>query len=118
MSAKPRTEAQKRERGALRRAVGARLKAVREVLGLPQGVFGRRAGLSPAAYNNIELGEKLPSIETAIALCKAHRLTLDYIFMGDAGDLPHAVGKAIESLQDARTTQASGLPARKQAASD
>ena len=102
MPAKRKTDAQKAERSNLKWEVGRRLRAVREVLGLGQGEFGRRAGLNPNAYNMIELGQKLPSIETAIALCRAHRLTLDYIFLGDAGDLPHSVGRAIEAMNQAR----------------
>lgn len=90
-------------RDRLRREVAHRLKLVREVLGLAQGEFGRRAGLQPNAYNMIEVGERLPSIEVAIALCDAHRLTLEYIFRGDAGDLPHSMASAIEALEAART---------------
>lgn len=85
-----------------KRQVGRRLRIAREVIGLAQGEFGRRAGISSAAYNMIESGERMPSIEYAIALCDAHRLTLEYIFRGDPGDLPHSIGRAIEALMHAR----------------
>lgn len=77
----------------------------REVLGLGQGEFGRRAGIAPNAYNMIELGERLPSVEVAIALCDAHGLTLEYIFRGDTGDLRHSLASAIEALSAARSDQ-------------
>ena len=91
-------------RARFRRDVGRRLRMAREVLGMAQGEFGRRAGLNANAYNMIELGERLPSIEVAIAICDAHRLTLEYVFRGDTGDLPHSVGAAIEALAAARSS--------------
>lgn len=91
-------------RELLMKSVARRLLLVREVLGLKQGEFGRRAGLKPNAYNMIESGDRLPSIEVAIRICDAHRLTLDFIFRGDAGDLPHNIASAIEALSEARTT--------------
>lgn len=104
MATKPLTSKQREARDRLRAAVGQRLKIVREVLGLGQGEFGRRAGLTPQGYSMIEAGDKLPSIESAMAMCDAHGLTLDYIFRGDAGDLKHSVGRAVEALMEARSS--------------
>lgn len=87
----------------LQKAVGQRLKAVRDVLGLNQADFGRRAKLAENTYNMIELGKRMPSILVAIALCDAHRLTLDYIFRGDTGDLPHGMGRAVDAMLAARS---------------
>jgi len=96
------TPEQRVARLALRRRVGERLRWVREVIGQSQREFGRRAGLEPNAYNRIELGLVLPSVEVAIALCDAHGLTLDYIFRGDTGDLKHSIAEGIKILQAAR----------------
>lgn len=93
----------------LRRAVGRHLRAIREVLGLGQAEFGRRAGLEPNTYNRIEKGHTLPSIFVAMALCDAHGLTLDYIYRGDPSDLSAPVRRALEATAVARsTTQARG----------
>lgn len=97
-----RSEKSRASKARLMADVAKRLRMVREVLGLEQGDFGRRAGLKPNTYNMIELGKRLPSIEVAIALAEAHRLTLDFIFRGDAGDLPHSIASAVEALSQAR----------------
>lgn len=86
----------------MRREVGQRLRVVREVYGMNQAEFGRRAHLAPNTYNMIELGSKLPSVFVAIALCDAHGLTLDYIYRGDPSDLSAPVRRAIEALSTAR----------------
>ena len=59
--------------------------------------------MEATAYNRIELGLVLPSVEVAIALCDAHGLTLDYIFRGDTGDLKHSVAEGIKVLRAARS---------------
>lgn len=97
------TPEQRAARTKLRRLVGERLRWVREVIGLSQREFGRRAGMEATAYNRIELGLVLPSVEVAIALCDAHGLTLDYIFRGDTGDLKHSVAEGIKVLRAARS---------------
>lgn len=102
MAKHPMTEAERAEAQRLRKDVGQRLRVVREVLGLNQVEFGRRAGLAANTYNMIEGGTKLPSISVAIALCDAHGLTLDYIFRGDPSDLSAAVRRAIDALNVAR----------------
>lgn len=96
------TPEQRAARDAMRRNVGERLRWVREVLGMSQREFGRRAGLGSNTYNQVELGLKMPSIEMAIAICDAHGLTLDYIFRGDTGDLKHSVAEGIKILRAAR----------------
>lgn len=96
------TDEQKNRLDLMRREVGRRLRVVREVYGMNQAEFGRRAGLAANTYNMIELGSKLPSVFVAIALCDAHGLTLDYIFRGDPSDLSAPVRRAIEALSTAR----------------
>lgn len=99
---KTHSDATKQARDDLKKQVAKRLRAYREVIDVGQGAFGAKAGITVAAYNNIERGLKLPSIHAAMALCRAHNLTLDYIFMGDAGDLPKPIRDAIEALEGAR----------------
>lgn len=96
------TEDEKNRLDLMRKEVGRRLRVVREVYGLNQAEFGRRAGLASNTYNMIELGVKLPSVFVAIAICDAHGLTLDYIFRGDPSDLSAPVRRAIEALSTAR----------------
>lgn len=68
-----------------------RMDAAREALGLSQSEFVRRAGnISPQQYTNWKNGER-PSIDQAIALCKAHRLTLEYLYRQDLSGLPASI---------------------------
>jgi DNA-binding XRE family transcriptional regulator len=90
VSGRTKSPARKEAEVRLQKAVGQRLRAVRDVLGLNQAEFGRRAKLAP-------------TILVAIAICDAHRLTLDFIFRGDTGDLPHGMGRAIDAMLDARS---------------
>lgn len=96
------TAAEKAAREKLKREVGERLRLVRQVLDLGQGEFARRAKLEPNTYNQIENGEKMPSIETAIALCEAHRITLDWISRAEPGDMNVRLFDGIRALQAAR----------------
>jgi DNA-binding XRE family transcriptional regulator len=108
MAATRRSPDAKEANAALRKAVGEHLRAVREVLGLAQGEFGRRAGLATNTYNMIENGTKLPSVLTAIAICDAHGLTLDYVFRGDPSDLAPTIRRALDALHTARHQSPTG----------
>lgn len=96
------TEAEHAARERLKRDVGERLRLVRQVLDLGQGEFARRAKIEPNTYNQIELGIKMPSIETAIALCDAHKISLDWIFRGEPGDMSVRLFDGIRALMAAR----------------
>ena len=96
------TEAEKADGRRFRREIGDRLRIAREIKELTQVEFARRAGMTPSAYNQMELGETMPSVKNAIAIRNAHGLTLDYIYCGDPGDLEPSLRRAIEALQLAR----------------
>lgn len=57
----------------------AAIRAIREPLGIPQGELAKRAGISSSFMNKIEMGARLPSIETAARIAKALGVTLDAI---------------------------------------
>lgn len=97
---KPRiTTEQAAGRERLRVATGRRLHLVRRVLDQTQEQFARPAGISGHAYSMIESGSRLPSIEVAIALCDAHRITLDWIFRGQPGDMSARLWEGVRALQ-------------------
>jgi DNA-binding XRE family transcriptional regulator len=101
MPARPITDEQRETRSALKVDVGQRLRRLRRVLDLNQKDFGKRAGLASNTYNQIELGEKLPSVETAIAICEAFNISLDYIFRGHPGDMSARLWECIKALENA-----------------
>lgn len=82
--------------------VGERLRLVREVVGMQQGEFAARAGLAANHYNQIETGKKMPSVEAAIALCDAYRISMDWIFRGEPSDMSVKLWDGIRALRDAR----------------
>jgi len=99
MPTKPLTPSQKAARDALQAAVGRRLKLVRRALGQTQEEFVRNVGISSNAYTMIERGDRLPSIETAIALCEAHRISMDWVFREQPGDMSARLWDSIKALQ-------------------
>lgn len=73
----------------------ARVRAVREALGLSQEVFAERAGLTYKHYQQVETGKKakitLPTIEK---LAKACGLELDELFDFKTDPVPVAEERA------------------------
>lgn len=82
--------------------IAERLSLVREVNGLTQAEFARRAGIAANAWNNYERARKRISIEAAIRLVNTYDLTLDYIYLGDASNLPYRLAKALDAVREQR----------------
>lgn len=87
-------------------AIGNRLQLTREALGLTQRQFAQDAGLKPSAYNQYETGYKKPSVDAANALCDRYKLTLDWIFRGDASGIPYETAHTIQPLRALRQRSA------------
>lgn len=82
--------------GDLAKDVGRRLAQIREIMGYTQIDFGKAAGLSQSRYNAYEIGARLLTLKAALLLCQKYTLDLNYLFMGDPGNLPH---KLFEELK-------------------
>ena len=82
-----------------KQAIGTRLELTRRALGLAQGEFAERAGLSRNAYNQYETGTNRPQLEAAFKLCDTYRLTLDWIYFGDPSGLRFDLAEAIKVLR-------------------
>lgn len=89
-----------------RAAVGARLRLTRATTGLNQSEFAARANIGVTSYNQYEKGKQLPKLASAIALCDAYHLTLDWIYRGDPSGLRYEMAAAISALRDARAMDA------------
>lgn len=98
MAKRPSSPEHDAARDKLRREVGYRLRLVRRVLDMTQADFCRPAGIASNAYSMIESGERLPSIEVAIALCEAYRVSMDWIFRGEPGDMSARMWDGIRGL--------------------
>jgi transcriptional regulator with XRE-family HTH domain len=68
--------------------VARRLALTREILGLTQKEFAERAGVILSRYHLWETGRTPISMSSAIALCTAHDLTLDWLYRGKVRGLP------------------------------
>lgn len=91
--------------GRSRVAIGARIQITREVLGFQQNEFCAGADIKPSMYSQIESGRSRPSIDTALRLSDAYRITLDWIFKGDPSGLEFKLGKLIHDTIAQRTSR-------------
>ena len=76
-------------------AVGARLRRVREILGLNKRQFAERAGMNEQTYGPFENGKRPLSLESAKKIRKAYDLTLEFMYFGKIDDLPHRITKEL-----------------------
>ena len=76
-----------------REAVAARLKRVREVLGLGKKEFAERAGITMQTYGPFENGTRDLSLQSAKKLRKVYSLPLEFLYFGKTDDLPTRISK-------------------------
>ena len=72
-------------------AVGARLKRVREIMGLSKKDFAERAGLSEQVYGPFENARRELSLTAAKKLRKTYEMPLEFMYFGKISDLPHRI---------------------------
>ena len=71
------------------KAVGDRIKAVREAKNVPsQAAMARLVGATTTQFNNWEIGRGQLPVDFAIKICLITGATLDYIYRGDLSSLP------------------------------
>ena len=83
-------------------AIGHRLAITRQAIGLSQVDFARKAGIAANTYNQYETGASRPSLDNAVKICDAHRLSLDWIYLGEPGGLSYALADAIRAIRQSR----------------
>jgi transcriptional regulator with XRE-family HTH domain len=81
--------------------VGKRLALTRKALGYTTTRMCELMGSAShgSAYTNYEMGRRKISLEHAIELCDQCSLTLEWIYLGEIGNLPEYLQKAIQQLQ-------------------
>ncbi|MBA5724665.1 helix-turn-helix transcriptional regulator [Candidatus Liberibacter sp.] len=75
-------------------AIGARIKELRQSLGLNRVEFGKMVGLRCAYISIYEIGTVKPRIETAKMIKKTTKKHLDWIYFGDEVIIPKSVIRA------------------------
>lgn len=82
-----------------KQAIADRLEIARRALDYrTQHVFAATIGVSPQKWNNYVSARDRVSLDTALDLCRKHRLTLDWIYRGDRSGLPVALARRIEEM--------------------
>lgn len=85
--------------GRSKAAIGQRLELTRRAIGMAQGEFAERAGISRNTYNQYEQGVNRPQLEAAFKLSDTYRLTLDWIYFGDPSGLRFDLAETIKALR-------------------
>lgn len=75
------------------KAVAARLKRVREILGLSKKEFAERAGMSEQVYGPFENARRDLSLIAAKKIRKYHKLPLEFMYFGIISDLPTRISR-------------------------
>lgn len=80
--------------------IARRLRLTRDALRLTQRELAGAAGIATNTYGQWESGTRLIQPGAAVKLCDTHGLTLDWIYRGEPGDMPHKLVSAIRALQE------------------
>jgi DNA-binding XRE family transcriptional regulator len=75
--------------------VGRRLAATRNAMGLTQQALADQLAVSRAALANWEQGTRLPDPSAMARLARRHRITMDWIYIGDPSGLPARYATAL-----------------------
>ena len=78
--------------------MGRRLRQVRKFLALNQADFGNLIDVGQNTLSSWESGERMIQPKALIKLNKLHRVSLDWIYLGDPSGLPHRLAHAIMGL--------------------
>lgn len=76
-----------------REAVAARLKRVREILGMEKKEFAEAANLSMQVYGPFENARRDLTLQSAKLLRKHYSLPLEFLYFGKIDDLPTRISK-------------------------
>lgn len=76
-----------------REAVAARLRSVREILGMTRREFAERAGISEQSYGPFENCIRDLSLISAKKLRRTYGLSLDFLYFGNKSELPYRIAK-------------------------
>ncbi len=79
--------------------VATRLRITRLALKLTQRRLCELTGLSTSAWNNAETGDSRIGVDSAILLCQATGITLDWIYRGSRVGLPTGISEAIAQVE-------------------
>ena len=62
--------------------IGRRIKKLRKEKGLTQEAFAEAIGMTVSAVSKMEIGNRVPSVDTFVLLSEFFSVTLDYLVLG------------------------------------
>ena len=62
--------------------IGQRIKNLRKERGLTQETFAEAIGMTVSAVSKMEIGNRVPSVDTFVLLSEFFGVTLDYMVLG------------------------------------
>ena len=71
------------------------MRAARLALQFTSGDFAASVDVAPNTYSQWESGARLLDTLAAIRICETHKLSMDWLFRGDAFVLPAGIVKAV-----------------------
>lgn len=80
------------------KAIGQRLRALRQTTGMQQGEFALHCGFTQAQWSNIENGISRISVDAAMVLQRKFRIPLDWVYLGETAWLPSGIRDALERV--------------------
>ena len=81
----------------LMEAVGLRLAATRNVLGLTQEAMAAAVGVERNTYANWEGGSRLARVPPMLKLLERFGIPLEWIYAGRLGGVPYDIAQALEA---------------------
>lgn len=67
-----------------KKAIGLRIRKIREGLGLTQQEFGKLLNLSHASVSGYELGDSYPSVDCLIKIAELGRISIAWLVTGNS----------------------------------
>ncbi|HFD16880.1 MAG TPA: XRE family transcriptional regulator [Rhodospirillales bacterium] len=94
----PRMPRAKKSTHPFKAAVGQRLAAVRQALGLSQDALAAQLGVSRSAYAGYEQGLRLVSPQVVVRLNRLYGVTTDWIYRGSLSGLPEELRHSLAAF--------------------
>lgn len=97
-----------RDKGPMKKNVGRRLMEVRETFNLNQQEFGARLGMngSQSLISMYENGGRMLPPDVAAKVAETFQVTLDWLYLGEAGSLNPAVWQMLRDTRARLDAQA------------
>lgn len=85
---------------SLEELIGKKIKETRESQHISQESFAEMVGISVSYISKIEIGNKLPSIDTLVDICRVLDVTIDYIVSNNEMSYEQQILKLLQNCSE------------------